>query len=126
MKFLLDTHLLLWWLSNSPLLPEQGRHLIADPNNAIFVSADSLWEVWLKSSIGKLSVPSSFARKLAAEKFTDLPLRAEHTPVVAMLEWHHRDPFDRMLIAQAQSENLVLLTADRALAAYGKLVRVAG
>ena len=126
MKFLLDTHLLLWWLSNSPLLSAQARQLIGDPGNAIFVSAVSLWEVWLKSSIGKLRVPSGFAEKLAAEPFGNLPLRAEHTPVVAMLEWHHRDPFDRMLIAQAGSENLVLLTADRALGAYGRLVRVVG
>ena len=126
MKFLLDTHLLLWWLSNSPLLPDQARRLIGDPNNTIFVSAVSLWEIWLKSSIGKLRVPSSFAEKLAAEPFESLPLRAEHTPAVAMLEWHHRDPFDRMLIAQAKSENLLLLTADKALAAYGGVVRVAG
>jgi PIN domain nuclease of toxin-antitoxin system len=125
-KFLLDTHLLLWWLSNSPLLPAQARQLIGDPNNTIFVSAVSHWEVWLKSSIGKLQVPSDFARRLAEEPFGDLPLRAEHTPSVATLEWHHRDPFDRMLIAQARSENLVLLTADRALGAYGRSVRVTG
>jgi PIN domain nuclease of toxin-antitoxin system len=124
-KLLLDTHLLLWWLSNSRHLPAQARQLIGDPNNTIFVSAVSLWEVWLKSSIGKLRVPSGFAKKLAAEPFEDLPLRAEHTPAVAMLEWHHRDPFDRMLIAQARSENLLLLTADSALGAYGGMVRVA-
>jgi PIN domain nuclease of toxin-antitoxin system len=126
LKFLLDTHLLLWWLSNSPLLHAQARQLIGDPNNTIFVSAVSLWEIWLKSSIGKLRVPSAFAQKLAAEPFQSLPLRAEHTPAVAMLEWHHRDPFDRMLIAQARGENLVLLTADGALGAYGKVVRVTG
>jgi PIN domain nuclease of toxin-antitoxin system len=125
-KFLLDTHLLLWWLSNSPLLSEQARQLIGDPGNTIFVSAVSLWEVWLKSSVGKLRVPSGFSQRLAAEPFENLPLRAEHTPIVAMLEWHHRDPFDRMLIAQATSENLILLTADRALEAYGRPVRVAG
>jgi PIN domain nuclease of toxin-antitoxin system len=125
-KFLLDTHLLLWWLSNSPLLPDQARRLIGDPNNTIFVSAVSLWEIWLKSSIGKLRVPSGFGRKLAAEPFEDMPLRAEHTPAVATLEWHHRDPFDRMLIAQAMNENLVLLTADSALGAYGRSVLVAG
>ena len=124
MKFLLDTHLLLWWLSNSPHLPAQARQLVGDPDNTIFVSAVNHWEVWLKSSIGKLRVPPGFARKLAAEPFAALPLRAEHTSDVAMLEWHHRDPFDRMLIAQARGENLVLLTADRALSAYGKLVRV--
>ena len=124
MKFLLDTHLLLWWLSNSRLLPAQARQLIGDPDNTIFVSAVSVWEVWLKSSMGKLRVPSSFAQKLAGEPFQSLPLRAEHTPAVAMLEWHHRDPFDRMLIAQARSENLILLTADSALGAYGRVVRV--
>ena len=113
MKLLLDTHLLLWWLSNSPLLPAQARQLIGDPDNTIFVSAVSLWEVWLKSSLGKLRVPSGFAQKLATEPFEDLPLRAEHTPAVAMLEWHHRDPFDRMLIAQAQAENLVVISKDK-------------
>lgn len=77
MKLLLDTHLLLWWLSNSPLLPARASRLIADPDNTIFVSAVSLWEVWLKSSVGKLRVPSGFAQKLAAEPFEDLPLRAE-------------------------------------------------
>jgi PIN domain nuclease of toxin-antitoxin system len=125
-KLLLETHLLLWWLSDSPLLPAQARQLIGDPNNTIFVSAVSLWEVWLKSTIGKLRVPSGFAQRLAAESFEDLPLRAEHTPVVAKLEWHHRDPFDRMLIAQAISENLLLLTMDSALGAYGGMVRLAG
>jgi len=124
-KYLLDTHLLLWWLTNSPLLPGQARELIADPNNTIFVSAVSHWEIWLKSSIGKLRVPSGFAQKLEAERFESLPLRAEHTPTLAMLEWHHRDPFDRMLIAQARIEKLILLTADKALGAYGGVVRVA-
>jgi PIN domain nuclease of toxin-antitoxin system len=124
-KFLLDTHLLLWWLSNSPFLSAEARGLIGDPGNTIFVSAVSHWEVWLKSSIGKLRVPSGFVQKLAAEAFEALPLRAEHTLAVAVLEWHHRDPFDRMLITQAKSEGLVLLTADGALGAYGGLVRVA-
>jgi PIN domain nuclease of toxin-antitoxin system len=109
-----------------PLLPAEARELIGDPGNTIFVSAVSLWEVWLKSSVGKLRVPSGFAQKLASESFESLPLRAEHTPAVAMLEWHHRDPFDRMLIAQARSENLLLLTADSTLGAYGGMVRVAG
>lgn len=126
MRFLLDTHLLLWWLSNSQLLSSEARQLIGDPNNTVFVSAVSIWEVWLKSSIGKLRVPSGFAQKLALEPFESLPLRAAHTPAVALLEWYHRDPFDRMLIAQASSENLILLTADKALGAYGGSVRVAG
>jgi PIN domain nuclease of toxin-antitoxin system len=108
------------------LLPAQARQLIGDPNNTLFVSAVSLWEVWLKTSIGKLRVPAGFASKLAAEPFEQLPLRAGHTPAMAALEWHHRDRFDRMLIAQAASENLVLPAADKELAAYGQSVRVAG
>ncbi len=126
MRFLLDTHLLLWWLSNSPLLSAQAAELIGDPANTIFVSAVSHWEVWLKSSIGKLRVPAGFGQRMVAESFVELPLRTEHTSAVAALEWHHRDPFDRMLIAQAIREDLVLLTADKALRAYGQSVRVAG
>jgi PIN domain nuclease of toxin-antitoxin system len=126
MKFLLDTHLLLWWLSGSPLLSGEARQLIGDPDHTIFVSAVSLWEIWLKSSIGKLRVPSGFDRKLADESFEALPLRAEHTRFVATLEWHHKDPFDRMLIGQAMGEKLTLLSADKALGAYGRFVRVVG
>ena len=125
MKFLLDTHLLLWWLSNNRLLSREARRVISDPNHAIFVSAVSHWEIRLKISLGKLRAPSNFAQKLAGEQFTELPLRAEHTPAVAMLEWHHRDPFDRMLLAQARSENLILLTGDETLSAYGELARIA-
>ena len=83
----------------------EARRLIGNPGNTIFVSAVSLWEVWLKSSIGKLRVPPGFDRKLAAESFEALPLRAEHTRFVAALEWHHKDPFDRMPIAQATGES---------------------
>jgi len=126
MNFLPGTHLLLWWLYGSPLLSREARQPIGDPNNTIFVSAVSLWEVWLKSSIGKLRVPSGFDRKLAAESFEALPLKAEHTRFVATLEWHHKDPFDRMPIAQAMGEKLTLLPADKALGAYGRVVRVVG
>ena len=105
-------------------MPSQARSLVADPGNTIFVSAVTVWEIWLKSSLGKLRVPSGFEARLASEQLQSLPLRAEHTPALATLEWHHRDPFDRMLIAQAKTEGLVLLTADRTLAAYGQSVLV--
>jgi PIN domain nuclease of toxin-antitoxin system len=104
LRILLDTHLLLWWLEDSPSLPAQAREAIANPENTVFVSAVSLWEIWLKHS---------------------LPLAASQTRQAALLPWRHRDPFDRMLIAQAQVERLVLLTADEALAAYGGCVRLA-
>ncbi|HTS51161.1 MAG TPA: type II toxin-antitoxin system VapC family toxin [Bryobacteraceae bacterium] len=125
MRILLDTHLLLWWLEGHPSLPAQAREMIRDPENTIFVSAVSLWEIWLKQSLGKLRLPVNFTERLAAEAFESLPLMASQTRQVALLPWHHRDPFDRMLIAQAQVEKLVLLTADEALAAYGAAVHLA-
>ena len=124
MKFLLDTHLVLWWLGKSPTLSKQARGLISDPNNTVFISAVSLWEIWLKESIGKLRLPPDFENRLMAEPFEALPLSFRQTRQVAELPWHHRDPFDRMLIAQAQVERLVLLTADEQLAAYGDCVRL--
>ena len=125
MRILLDTHVLLWWLEDSPFLSAQARELVADPENAVFVSAVSLWEVWLKQSLGKLRLPVDFDERLAAESFESLPLLASHPRQVGLLPWHHRDPFDRMLVAQAQVEKLVLLTADEALTAYGCAVQLA-
>jgi PIN domain nuclease of toxin-antitoxin system len=125
LKLLLDTHLLLWWLEASPSLPAQARELIRDPENTVFVSAVSLWEIRLKQSLGKLRLPVDFSERLAAESFESLPLMASHPRQVGLLPWHHRDPFDRMLVAQAVAEKLVLLTADEALAAYGAVVQLA-
>jgi PIN domain nuclease of toxin-antitoxin system len=122
MRLLLDTHILLWWLADSPSLADQARELIADPDNAVFVSAVTLWEIWLKQSLGKLQLPSDFEEKLAGESFESLPLLAAHTREVASLPWHHRDPFDRMLIAQARVADLRLVTADKVAADYGDLV----
>lgn len=124
MKFLLDTHVLLWWMNNSRELPRETQGLIADRENAVFVSTVALWEIWLKESLGKLAVPANFNEKVSEQGFTMLPLAAAHTRAVARLPWHHRDPFDRMLIAQAQVEGLTLLTADAKARAYGKMVRV--
>jgi len=123
---LLDTHLLLWWLANSPSLSKIARELISDPGNTVFVSAVSLWEIWLKESLGKLRIPTDFEEKLEAEAFENLPLTAAQARQVGLLPWHHRDPFDRMLIAQAKMEQLTLLTADEAVAAYGNFVNLVG
>jgi PIN domain nuclease of toxin-antitoxin system len=125
LRLLLDTHLLLWWLEASPSLPATARDLIRDPENTVFASAVSLWEIRLKQSLGKLRLPVDFSERLAGEPFESLPLMASHTRQVGLLPWHHRDPFDRMLVAQALAEKLVLLTADEALAAYGAVVRLA-
>jgi PIN domain nuclease of toxin-antitoxin system len=125
LRLLLDTHVLLWWLSASPVLSAQTTEMIRDPANTVFISAVSLWEIWLKQSLGKLQVPVDFTERLAAEHFENLPLAASQTRQVSLLPWHHRDPFDRMLIAQALVEKLVLLTADEAIAAYGAFVHLA-
>ncbi|HYL73753.1 MAG TPA: type II toxin-antitoxin system VapC family toxin [Bryobacteraceae bacterium] len=123
MRILLDTHLLLWWLGNSPDLSEQARVLISEPENTVFISAVSLWEIWLKQSLGKLRLPVDFEAKFEAEPFENLPMSARHARQVSLLPWHHRDPFDRMLVAQAQVESLILLTADDHVARYGDFVR---
>ena len=119
MRLLLDTPILLWWLADHPSLSDQARKLIADPENAVFVSAVSLWEIWLKQSLGKLQLPSNFEDMLAGESFENLPLLAAHTREVASLPWHHRDPFDRMLIAQARVAALAFVTADPIASLYG-------
>ena len=124
MNILLDTHVLLWWLADSPSLSSQARILISDTGNTIFVSVVTLWEIWLKESLGKLRLPADFEEKLAEESFESLPLTAAQTRHVATLPWRHRDPFDRMLVAQALSENLTLLTADEIIVRYGASVRL--
>ncbi len=124
MRILLDTHLLLWWLGDVSALSGEARTLIGDPENTVFISAVSLWEIWLKKSLGKLRLPDDFEERLAAESFESLPLTAAQARQVAVLPWRHRDPFDRMLVAQARAENLILLTADDRLRAYGDFVRL--
>jgi PIN domain nuclease of toxin-antitoxin system len=121
-RILLDTSILLGWLADSPSLTARARELIANPENTVFVSAVTLWEIWLKQSLGKLQVPSDFDERLAGESFESLPLLAAHTHAVALLPWHHRDPFDRLLIAQARASGLSFLTADQVAAAYGDFV----
>lgn len=124
MKLLLDTHLFLWWLADNPSLSAEARALISNPENTVFVSAVSFWEIRLKESLGKLRLPVDFEKRVAVESFEHLPLTAAQTHGLALLPWHHRDPFDRMLVAQAQTESLVLLTADDAIGAYGGCVKV--
>jgi PIN domain nuclease of toxin-antitoxin system len=124
LRILLDTHLLLWWLGNTPDLSETARALISEPENTVFVSAVSLWEIWLKESLGKLRLPADFEARMADEPFESLPMSATHARQVALLPWHHRDPFDRMLVAQARAENLTLLTADDQVTRYGDFVRL--
>lgn len=110
--------MVLWWLSDDQSLGEEARRLIANPGNYVAVSAASVWEMAIKSSLGKLSAPDEVDQAILACGFTPLAITIEHAVRVGELPLHHRDPFDRMLIAQARTEGLELLTADGRLEEY--------
>ena len=101
MRVLLDTNALLWWLYDLPQLGPRARATLADPANERFVSAVSIWEIRLKSSLGKLTVAPNFFEALLREPFAILDVTARHANLIGDLPFHHRDPFDRLLIAQA-------------------------
>lgn len=120
---LLDTHTFLWFINDDGLLSITARQAIEDPANTILLSAASLWEMAIKVSTGKLIVPSPFAAfmedQLNQNDIGLLAIKATHTELVATLPFHHRDPFDRLLIAQALTENLTVAGKDDAFDAYG-------
>jgi len=122
MRLLLDTHALLWMLDPEGGLSPRARKAITTEGNEVYVSAASLWEASIKVSIGKLKLHGSLqedvAAHLQAEFLTWLPIELRHIRRVATLPFHHRDPFDRMLVAQALEDGLTLLSADAALDAY--------
>lgn len=118
MRLLLDTHSLLWWLGELPQLGPVARAEISKPGATVYVSAVSSAEISIKQAVGKLQAPSDLAGQLVVNGFTELPFTIAHGLAVAKLPLHHRDPFDRMLIAQAQTEGLTLVTADRQIAGY--------
>ena len=112
MKFLLDTHILLWWLGDDGRLSSETRAVIANPENFIFVSAATVWEMSIKKSLGKLVIPEGLLMVLKENQFQLLSITGEHGLKIAHLPEHHKDPFDRMLIAQAQAEGLILISQD--------------
>jgi PIN domain nuclease of toxin-antitoxin system len=114
---LLDTHVALWWRADSPRLGAEARASIAGADVA-WVSVVSAWEVAIKVSTGKLRIPGSFDTAIDESGLSKLPLTFAHTAALIDLPFHHRDPFDRMLIVQAQSEGLTIVTADRKFEAY--------
>lgn len=118
MQLLLDTHALIWWLSNNPTLSAKTKKVIANPNNIVFVSAASAWEIAIKKSLGKLQAPDDLKEQVEVQRFTPLDINIDHALTVEKLPKHHRDPFDRILIAQAMSENLIIITRDRKFTAY--------
>lgn len=113
MNLLLDTHAFLWAIDNDPRLSQKARDAIIDGDNVVFVSAATAWEIAIKKSIGKLKVPNGdYLEELKLHRFTPLDMTTEHALTVENLPPHHKDPFDRMLIAQAQVEKLTLITGD--------------
>lgn len=117
MRLLLDTNVLIWWLEESPRLGPDARDVITREGEVI-VSAVSAFEIAAKMAIGKLRAPPDFAEQITEQAMIELPVTLRHGLAVGQLPLHHRDPFDRLLIAQARCEGLTIVTADRAFTAY--------
>jgi PIN domain nuclease of toxin-antitoxin system len=127
MRVLVDTHLLLWAAAGSRRLPKEARRLLQDPRNEVFYSAASLWEISIKLGLRRADFQVDLGRlrlALLEMGFLELPVTGVHAERLAALPPIHKDPFDRMLVAQSFCEPLVLLTNDEVLAGYGEVVRV--
>lgn len=120
MSLLLDTHVFLWWVGEPARLSDEVTAAIADPEMLVYVSAVSAWEISIKRGLKQLDLrDEEFLYGMRESGFTELPVTAAHGLAAGALPLHHRDPFDRMLVAQAASEGMRLVTHDRAMAAYG-------
>jgi PIN domain nuclease of toxin-antitoxin system len=119
LKLLLDTHAALWWLTEDERLGEATADRLTDETNQVLLSAAVVWEVAIKRSLGKLRAPEDFAPTLLGAGAQPLPVSLDHAAAVEQLPWHHRDPFDRLLIAQAAIEGAALVSQDAALRPYG-------
>ena len=122
MKALLDTHTFLWWITDDSRLSCRAREVIGDGRNELFLSSASGWEIAIKARLGRLDVQddlkSFIPKQMALNSINGLPVQMSHALHVYELPEHHRDPFDRMLISQAQLEDMYILTADRQIALY--------
>ena len=123
MRLLLDTQIFLWFLDNERKIPAPARAAFHDAANAVFVSAAAIGEIAIKASIGRLKISAADVRRLPelvdASGFDELPVRGRHAAGVLALPWHHRDPFDRLMIAQALDEGLRVVSVDPILRPYG-------
>ncbi len=117
-RLLLDTHAFIWWLSDVPQLTRLAHDGIADPRNEVLVSAITGWEIAVKRAKGRITAPDNLGTIVTERGFTHLPLNFQHAEQAGRLPMHHRDPFDRFLIAQAQCENLILVTRDARIRRY--------
>jgi PIN domain nuclease of toxin-antitoxin system len=112
MQYLLDTHVILWWFAEPEKINLKARNIIKDKSNAIFLSSASFWEMAIKKSLGRLTLPHNLLETAAAENFKILPIQPEDGLGVADLPLLHTDPFDRLLIMQAKLHDLILITRD--------------
>ncbi len=123
MRMLLDTHAFLWFIMGDSKLSSTARSAIENPSNEKLISAGSIWEIAIKASLGKLTLAEPFPilipRELARNGFSILPLGVAHAARISAMPFHHRDPFDRLPIAQAQEESLAIVSADTNLDLYG-------
>ena len=118
MNLLLDTPIALWWLGDTPELPDTVREVVQDSDNVVYVSAATIWEIAIKRALGKLEIGDEYVSEIAAQGFVELPIRWEHAKRVEALPMLHRDPLDRVLIAQAQALGLTLVTTDGMIRKY--------
>jgi PIN domain nuclease of toxin-antitoxin system len=118
-RALVDTHAALWLLGDDPRLSQTADEILTDAANEVLLSAAVVWEVAIKRSLGKLDAPDGFAGLLLDAGAAPLAVSIDHARAVRSLPWHHRDPFDRMLVAQAALEDAVLVSSDERLRAYG-------
>jgi PIN domain nuclease of toxin-antitoxin system len=125
-RLLLDTHAFLWWVEGEPALGRRARAAVADPDNEVFLSIASCWELAIKLSLGKLRLNEDIERfipeQLTRNGFALLGVEFRHVARVADLPFHHRDPFDRLLVAQALQDDLAIVSVDRVLRKYGVTV----
>ena len=122
MQLLMDTHILIWFLEGNNLLANSRRQIISDAQNEVFVSIASLWEMAIKISVGKLTLAKPLGdviKQIIIENIDILPISPEHTLRVSTLPFHHRDPFDRIIIAQSKVGNLPIMTNDGEFINYG-------
>ncbi len=117
-RFLLDTHALLWWFAEPTKLSADARDIIASGSNAMYFSTAAAWEVSIKKNLGRLDFPTNLSDVLAKDHIEVLPIGLPHALAVTDLPLHHQDPFDRMQIAQAQIENLTVITRDKSFSQY--------
>ena len=124
MNLLLDTHVFLWWDRRDRALNAAARALIADPANQVFISAASIWEIAIKRRLKKLDFRGSAVAAIAANGFHELPILPVDAETAGALAWQHGDPFDRMMVAQAQRLGLTLATADAAIREFGTVAQM--